>query len=77
MVTPSSEEDPERLEWEYPCLVVNDSGGEEILWGATFRILMTFMERTFELGAEQINPARRVLKELSPHYFSGKERGRG
>jgi len=76
MVTPPSEESQERLEWEYPCLVVNDSDGAEILWGATFRILMTFMERAFELGVEQINPARRIVKELSPHYFSGKERAR-
>jgi 8-oxo-dGTP pyrophosphatase MutT (NUDIX family) len=74
VVTPPSEENQESLDWEYPCLVFNDSGGEEILWGATLRILMTFMERVFELGVEQINPTRRVLKELSPHYFSGKER---
>jgi 8-oxo-dGTP pyrophosphatase MutT (NUDIX family) len=62
------------LEWEYPCLVINDPAGEEILWGATFKILMNFMERVFELPVGPINPSRRVLKELSPYYFSGKKR---
>jgi hypothetical protein len=66
----------EMLEWEYPCLVVSDPGGEEILWGATFRILMNFMHRVLGLPADQINPSRRVLKELSPHYFEGKRRSR-
>ena len=75
-ITPASEGSQESLDWEYPCLVVNDSGGEEILWGATFRILISFMERVFELAAAEINPERRVAKELSPHYFTGKERRR-
>ncbi len=61
-------------EWEYPCLVINDPTGEEILWGATFKILMSFMERVFELPVEQINPSRRIVKELSTHYFIGKKR---
>ena len=77
VITPSSEEKQETLDWEYPCLVINDSGGEEILWGATYRILMTFMERVFELGVAQITPTGRVVKELSPHYFSGKEGRKG
>ena len=61
-------------EWEYPCLVINDPTGQEILWGATFKILMNFMERVFELPVGRINPSRRVLKELSPYYFDGKKR---
>jgi 8-oxo-dGTP pyrophosphatase MutT (NUDIX family) len=61
-------------DWEYPCLVVNDPAGQEILWGATFRILMNFMERVFDLPAGPIDPPRRVVKELSPYYFAGKNR---
>lgn len=76
LVVDSSEEGQEMLEWEYPCLVVSDTEGEEILWGATFRILMNFMHRVFELPVEQINPSRRILKELSPHYFKGKHRSK-
>jgi hypothetical protein len=63
-------------DWEYPCLVVSDPGGEEILWGATFKILMNFMERVFDLPVGQINPSRKVLKELSPYYFTGMNRSK-
>ncbi len=74
LVQTPSEEGQATHEWEYPCLVINDPAGEEILWGATFKILMNFMERVFELPIEQINPSRRVFKELSPYYFTGKTR---
>jgi hypothetical protein len=76
LIVPSPEEGKEMLDWEYPCLVVSDPGGEEILWGATLRILMDFMKRVFDLPVEQINPSRRVVKELSPHYFEGKSRSK-
>ena len=66
----------EVAEWEYPCLVVSGPAGEEVLWGATFRILMNLIERVFEIPVEALNPARRVEKELSPHYFAGKDRRR-
>jgi hypothetical protein len=74
VVTPPRQEGAETLRWEYPCLVIGTSGGEEILWGATFRILMNFMERVFGLSLEEIRPSRRVAKALSPHYFAGKGR---
>ena len=74
LVQTPSEEGQSIHEWEYPCLVINDSTGEEILWGATFKILMNFMERVFELPIEQIKPSRRVVKELCPHYFTGRKR---
>ena len=59
-------------EWEYPCLVVDDPAGPEILWGATFKILMNFMERVFGLSVGEIQPSRRISKELPPYYFTGK-----
>jgi len=74
LVRTPSEEGQGMLEWEYPCLVINDPAGEEILWGATFKILMDFMERVFELPVGQINPSRSISRELSPYYFNGKPR---
>jgi hypothetical protein len=74
LVQTPSEKGQSIHEWEYPCLVINDFAGEEILWGATFKILLNFMERVFELPIGQINPSRRVVKELSPHYFTGRKR---
>jgi hypothetical protein len=74
LVQTPSEEGQGILEWEYPCLVINDPTGEEILWGATFKILMNFMERVFELPIGQVNPSRSISRELSPYYFNGKTR---
>lgn len=73
-VTSARDEREETLFGEYPCLVISASGGEEILWGATFRILMEFMERVFGLSLLAMNPSRRVAKALPPQYFSGKGR---
>ncbi len=72
LVPSASDEGRAGQEWAYPCMVLQSGSGEEILWGATFRILMNFMQRVFELPVEEINPSREVLKELSPYYFSGK-----
>lgn len=74
VAAPSGEEGEGGHEWEYPSLVVRGPEGEEILWGATFKILMNFIERVFERPLEQINPSRRVRRELSPYYFTGRQR---
>jgi hypothetical protein len=71
--SPSGQEEG-TIEWEYPCLVIDDPAGEEILWGATFKILANFMERVFDLPISRMKPSRRILKELSPYYFNGKPR---
>jgi len=56
--------------WELPGLAVRGEGGEEeILWGATFRILLNFMERVLDLKWEGIRPSRRVEKDLPENYF--------
>jgi hypothetical protein len=73
----TSGEREETHDGEYPCLVVSDPSGEEILWGATFRIMLTFMHRVLELPVEQIHPSRRVVKEMPHHYFTGKIRRKG
>jgi len=33
---------PDQGPWEFPCLIHEDEDGEEILWGATFYIIMNF-----------------------------------
>jgi len=60
--------------WEVPCLVIPDGETEEVLWGATFRILLTFIERTLELPVSRINPVRRLSRQLPEHYYSGRSR---
>lgn len=58
--------------WEMPCLLIEDGGREEVLWGATFRILVRFIERVFGIPVASIQPARRVTRNLPAHYFSGR-----
>ncbi len=58
--------------WELPCIVVPDEEGEEILWGATFKILLSFMESVFSLPLNDINPSRKIYKELPSYYYTGK-----
>jgi 8-oxo-dGTP pyrophosphatase MutT (NUDIX family) len=71
LAVPSEEAGQRTHEWEYPCLVIHDGAEEEILWGATFRILMNFLERVFGLSVERINPTRRVTRRLPGNYFTG------
>lgn len=56
--------------WEVPGLSVLDNNGEEeILWGATFRILLTFLERTLDLSLTGIHPKRTVERDLPEDYY--------
>jgi len=55
--------------WEVPGLSVQTHGGEEILWGATFQILLTFLERTLDLPLGGIHPQRTVERDLPDHYY--------
>ncbi len=58
--------------WELPCLVVPDAEREEILWGATFKILLSFVESVFNLSLSEIHPSKRIYKELPSYYYTGK-----
>lgn len=62
--------------WEVPCLVVEHPEGTEILWGATFRILMGFMGRVLDLPIARVNPDRRIERDLPENYFSRSARNR-
>ena len=62
--------------WEVPCLVVRDDGSDEILWGATFRILLTFMTQVFDLSVEQIHPVRKIQKKMPANYYAGRKQRR-
>ncbi len=64
--------------WEMPCLIVEGSGGrEEVLWGATFKILTAFMKRVFGLAWETFAPSRVVSRSIPPYYFTGMPRKAG
>ena len=59
---------------QFPCLPVSDeSGREDILWGATFHIVTNFLKICFPESFPEIRPSRPVSKILSAHYASGKK----
>lgn len=68
-----SENSDPRYNMKFPCLVVNDEvGHEDILWGATFNIIVNFLQTITGNPVPPSPPSRIVKKMLSPHYASGK-----
>ncbi|MFA5180143.1 MAG: CoA pyrophosphatase [Syntrophales bacterium] len=57
--------------WEFPCLIHEDDDGEEILWGATFYIIMNFLKIVFDFQLPDGHSRRIRNKTLNPDYLSG------
>lgn len=58
---------------QYPCLIHQDSDGqEEILWGATFYILLEFLRIVMDYHLPEWKSKRLVLKSLTSGYLSGR-----
>jgi 8-oxo-dGTP pyrophosphatase MutT (NUDIX family) len=56
----------------FPCLVARDSAGkEEVLWGATFYIIMNFMKIVFNLDTPDPGSKRVINRTLGPDYLTG------
>ncbi len=62
--------------WEFPCLVHQEDGQEEILWGATFEIIRTFFEIVFGFSFPVPEKGKIVRRPLPPNYLSGREKGK-
>ena len=57
--------------WVFPCLVQEEGGEEEILWGATFNIIRTFLKNVFSFPLPFPDGQRVIHRPLIPHYLSG------
>jgi 8-oxo-dGTP pyrophosphatase MutT (NUDIX family) len=58
--------------FQYPCLIHHDSnGGEEILWGATFHILVQFLEIVMDYRLPDWGKGRVVHRTLHSDYLTG------
>ena len=65
---------PDR-QWDFPCLIHHDTDGtEEILWGATFSIIMSFLNIVFDFELSDIHPTRIVRRALDLSYITGDSR---
>jgi 8-oxo-dGTP pyrophosphatase MutT (NUDIX family) len=57
---------------EFPCLIIRDSqGNEDILWGATFYIIMNFLRIIFNLETPEMGSKRIINRILGPEYLTG------
>jgi 8-oxo-dGTP pyrophosphatase MutT (NUDIX family) len=61
---------------EFPCVRFADAAGEEILWGATFRIVSAFLREIFEFAPPPPEALPRIDGRLNRDYMTGNGRGR-
>jgi hypothetical protein len=59
--------------WQFPCVVYKDDGVEEILWGATFKIIQTFFRVIFNFSFPSSDSKRVIHKALPLNYLSGSQ----
>ena len=59
--------------WEFPCLVHRENGEEEILWGATFKVIQTFFELVFQLSFPHPDGRQVIHRPLASNYLTGRE----
>jgi len=60
-----------RDQWRFPALVVNDHDGREILWGATFHVILSFLYIVLGLSFPDIPKDRLITKNIPDNYFTG------
>jgi 8-oxo-dGTP pyrophosphatase MutT (NUDIX family) len=55
----------------FPCFIVKDKHGEEeVLWGATFSIVMSFFKIVFDFELPDLNGNRTFKKVLAAEYLT-------
>ena len=59
--------------WEFPCLVHRENGVEEILWGATFKVIQTFFQIVFHFSFPSPDSRRIIRRPLASNYLTGRE----
>jgi 8-oxo-dGTP pyrophosphatase MutT (NUDIX family) len=60
-----------RSDWNFPCFVSGQGPDREILWGATFNIILTFLWIVLGFPLPDIPRDRQVTKEIPGNYFTG------
>ena len=56
---------------EFPCFVHREKQGEELLWGATFRIAMDFLKLVFDFQLPSLDAAPVYAGRLDQAYLNG------
>jgi 8-oxo-dGTP pyrophosphatase MutT (NUDIX family) len=58
---------------QYPCLIHHDpEGGEEVLWGATFNIIVQFLGIVLDYRLPEWKKGPVIKRSLKPDYLTGR-----
>ena len=57
-----------------PCFIYEDDGGREVLWGATYRIVMSFLSLVYGFEPPALEDRPVVRRTLSRAYLTGESR---
>ena len=60
--------------YDAPAFVVPDSGDEDILWGATYSIMMDFFKLALGIPISNFQGSRTIERTLPAHYYTGRAR---
>jgi 8-oxo-dGTP pyrophosphatase MutT (NUDIX family) len=60
--------------WVFSCLVEETEGEEEILWGATFKIIQSFLKTVFPFPLPSPDGRKVIRRPIIRTYLSGQDR---
>lgn len=55
--------------WEFPCFIPQGEEDGEVLWGATYHIIMSFLRLVYGFEADEASRTSVINGDLSPSYF--------
>ena len=55
----------------FPCLLLEDGSESEMLWGATFRITMAFLQTVFDFKTPELDDLPEIAGQLERNYLTG------
>jgi hypothetical protein len=55
----------------FPCFVHRDEDGVEILWGATYHIVLSFLHRVFAFEPPSVGARHEIPRALPSAYLTG------
>lgn len=62
----------DQTSWEFPCFIRREGDdGQDILWGATFHIIIRFLEILFDFKLPDIRTRPLVTRNLGRTYLTG------
>ena len=56
--------------WDFPCFRHQTHDGEEVLWGATYRIVMVFLELVYGFRSPSLDTLPTIYGQLDKRYFN-------